>query len=121
VNLERAGRLLLALAGSLGVIGMAIADNRLQFGRYLGLSGCLLMLGLALLLLAPRPATGADRRTRPGVRPANRTRGAAHRVPQQRIATPAEAVVTPAHSPRVAAHAAPVDAVATPGRDPRAA
>jgi hypothetical protein len=81
--------LLLALAGSVGLIGMALADSRVQYGRYLGLSGCLVMVALATLLLAPRPAARVERRARPGRRSSSRVATAAHRVPRQRIAVTA--------------------------------
>lgn len=85
MSLERVGRLLLALAGALGVVGMALADSRAQFGRYLAPSGCLVMVGLALLLLAPRPA----------VRSSDRVTAAPNRVPRQRTAVPPRPAVEP--------------------------
>jgi uncharacterized membrane protein YedE/YeeE len=96
VNSERVGRLLLAFAGALGLLGMALADSRAQYGRYLGLSGCLIMVALAVLLLAPRPTARVERRARPARRSSDRVATAAHRVPRQRTAvtsrsdTPAE-------------------------------
>jgi uncharacterized membrane protein YedE/YeeE len=114
VNLERVGRSLLALAGALGVIGMALADSRAQYGRYLGLSGCLIMVALAVLLLAPRPAARVERRTRPARRSSDRAATAANRVPRQRTAVTPQSD-TPAHPGCPAADTRP--AVSAVGRD----
>jgi hypothetical protein len=112
VNLERGGRLLLALAGALGLIGMVVADSRDQYGRYLALSGCLVMLALALMLLAPRPAARVERRARPARRP-EQASTPPRLVPQQRSAAAERDTAVPAGDPVAAERAA---AVARPHR-----
>jgi predicted lipid-binding transport protein (Tim44 family) len=119
MNLERVGRLLLALAVSLGLIGMALADDRAQFGRYLGLSGCLIMVALAVLLLAPRPAAQVERRTGSARRSSDRANAASHRVPRQRVPAPPRPAMSA--EPRATAMSAEPRGTAMPGAVQRAA
>lgn len=82
---ERVGRLLLAVAGVLALAGIAVGDSRVQ-SRILAGSGCLVMIALAVLLLAPQPArTGRrDRTARPVDFPVG-YEPVPYRVPQQRV------------------------------------
>lgn len=104
MSLERSCRLLMTLAAVLGVTGVAV--GRTHSVRFLAVSGCLVMAALALLLLAPKPATSAERRSRVaqeqiaheqvGQRQAAPERAPeqarqSYRVPQQRVATAATA------------------------------
>jgi hypothetical protein len=104
MSLERSCRLLMTLAAVLGVTGVAV--GRAHSVRFLAVSGCLVMAALALLLLAPKPATPAERRSRVapeqiaheqvGRRQAAPERAPeqarqSYRVPQQRVATAATA------------------------------
>jgi hypothetical protein len=100
VDRERIGRLLMTLAAVVALGGVPFANDSVQAGRVLGVSGCLVMVALGLLLLAPRPATRAERRAR-AQRIAREARQAAlaeaqqyqqydtYRVPRQRAAVPA--------------------------------
>jgi hypothetical protein len=119
MNLERVGRLLLALAVSLGLIGLALADDRAQFGRYLGLSGCLIMVALAVLLLAPRPAAQVERRTGSARRSSDRANAASHRVPRQRVPAPPRPAMSA--EPRATGMSAEPRATAMPAAVQRAA
>jgi hypothetical protein len=88
VNRARLGRVLLTLAVLVGIAGVALAGNRAEAGRYLGLSGCLVSAALAMLLLAPKPATRTERRERAeaSVTPMP----VPYRVPRQRALTDGE-------------------------------
>jgi hypothetical protein len=93
----------MTLAAVVALGGVPFANDSVQAGRVLGVSGCLVMVALGLLLLAPRPATRAERRAR-AQRIAREARQAAlaeaqqyqqyqqydtYRVPRQRAAVPA--------------------------------
>jgi hypothetical protein len=116
MNSERVGRLLLTSAGTVGLIGMALADSRAQYGRYLGLSVCLIMLALAVLLLAPRPAVRTGERARP-VRRSTAAAARSRGVPRQREAAGAH----PAARTHPAAGTRPAGDVVVPGKSTRAA
>jgi hypothetical protein len=64
VDRERIGRLLMTLSAVIALLGVPLADDRMQATRVLVASGCLVVAALVLLLLAPRPATAAERRAR---------------------------------------------------------
>ncbi|HEY0485877.1 MAG TPA: hypothetical protein VGD72_06470 [Mycobacteriales bacterium] len=96
MNLERIGRLLLRLAGVLTVAGVAVAATGHQSVRFLALSGCLVMVSLVALLLAPRQAPPAQR-----YEAASEPRPPRY-VPQQR---------TPVEPPRETAPPQPSDGV----------
>jgi uncharacterized membrane protein YfcA len=102
MSIERICRLLMTFAAVLGVVGVAV--GRAQSGRYLALSGCLVMMALAILLLAPKQATPAERRARAAREREREAAGWApqsYRVPRQRVSS---------------AHGAPADGATKPER-----
>jgi hypothetical protein len=78
------GRLLMTIAAAVALGGVAATGGSHYAGRFVGLSGFLVMVGLALLLLAPRPATRDERRVRVERLSASDPVGAEFRVPTQR-------------------------------------
>jgi hypothetical protein len=85
MSIERICRLLMTLAAGLGVVGVAL--GRAQSVRFLALSGCLVMGALAILLLAPKHATPAERRARAAQERTAVPAPQRYRVPRQRVAT----------------------------------
>jgi hypothetical protein len=90
MNFERLGRLLITLSGSVGLLGFVMAHGRADWGRFLAVSGVLVLTGLVVLILAP--TRDAQQRRRPRyTAPPPRSEPATYRVPLQRTAiVPAE-------------------------------